>query len=255
MAGNRGVNADVVDRSQVTPSTIGAAGAGARAAAPVALAYIGIGFAAGVIGAEAGLSAAEVGLLSLLVFAGSAQFIFADLYTGAAAALIGTIFLVNLRHLLYATALTPRVRHLTPLARLCIGAQLTDETFALGTSLMGDRLHRAAWLIGLNMTAYTAWVGGNVTGAAVGTAAGALNGVGIEFALAAMFAALLVGQIRAAPTRRKRLIGVALLAGLLIVALDTVQPHPLNLVVATLIAASAGLGLSRYRNQAGEQQA
>ncbi len=222
--------------------------AGARAASPVALAYLGIGFAAGVVKMEAGLSVAEVGLLSLLVFAGSSQFVFAELYTGSAAALIGTVFLINLRHLLYSTAITPHVRHHSFGRRVWIGAQLTDETFALSSSLMGSRLHSAAWLISLNVTSYLSWVAGTIVGALAGTLAGAVENLGLEFALAAMFAALLMLQFSKRDPRLMVRAGVALLAALLIVGLETVRPNPMNLVATTLIAATVGLIAERRRH-------
>lgn len=240
---------------QHSPTTLQAASLGMRAAAPVAVAYAGIGLAAGVVGAEAGLSAAEVGLLSVLLFAGSAQFVFADLYTGTATVLVATVFLVNLRHLLYATALSPRVQHLPPGARFLIGAQLTDETFALASSLIGTRLHHGAWMIGLNTGAYLAWIGGNVTGALLGEIAGAIDALGLEFALAGMFAALLVTQIRAQRGRMPMRVFVALLAGAVMVLLDYWQPQPLNLMIATATAATAGVGARAVRRRAAREEA
>ncbi|MFP4642816.1 MAG: AzlC family ABC transporter permease [Spirochaetales bacterium] len=215
--------------------------AGIRAASPVVIAYLGIGFAAGVVKMEAGMSVAEVALLSLFVFAGSAQFVFAELYTGASAALIGTVFLINLRHLLYSTAITPRVRHHSLASRFWIGAQLTDETFALSTSLMGNKLHSAAWLIALNVASYLSWVAGTVAGAVAGSFAGAVENLGLEFALAAMFAALLVLQFSRKDPRSMVKAGVAVLAAALIVTLETVRPNPMNLVGTTLTAATIGL--------------
>ena len=227
----------------------GAITAGARAASPVAIAYLGIGFAAGVVKMEAGMSVAEVGLLSFLVFAGSAQFVFAELYTGASAALIGTVFLINLRHLLYSTAITPRVRHHSFGSRLWIGAQLTDETFALSTSLMGEKLHSAAWLISLNVASYLSWVAGTIAGAFAGSLAGAVENLGLEFALAAMFAALLMLQFSKKDPRLMVRAGVALLAAALIVTLETVRPNPMNLVGTTLIAATVGLIVERLKQE------
>ncbi len=237
-------------------STAQAAMLGMRASSPVAIAYLGIGLAAGVVGAEAGLSPAEVGLLSLLLFAGSAQFVFADLYTGAVTALVTTVFLVNLRHLLYSTALSPRVRHHSLGARFLVGAQLTDETFALASGLIGSRLHYAAWMIGLNGAAYLAWCTGSVTGAVLGTMAGAIDALGLEFALAGMFAALLVGQIRNRLETRQLGVIVALLAATLIVMLDYWRPHPLNLVLTTVVAATVGLILgSRHADRVKDEEA
>ena len=67
--------------------------------------------------------------LSLILFTGSAQFVFAELYTAQPAVLIGTIFLLNFRHFLYSTAFVPYARRLSTPARFLIGAQLTDESF------------------------------------------------------------------------------------------------------------------------------
>ena len=60
---------------------------------------------------------AEIALLSLILYAGSAQFIAAGMLAsnGSAAAIIFTIFFVNLRHLLLSAAVSPYFRHLTPL--------------------------------------------------------------------------------------------------------------------------------------------
>jgi len=218
---------------------------GSRAAIPVALGYAGIGFAAGVVGARAGLSPAEVVLLSLILFAGSAQFVFADLYTGSPVTLVTTIFLVNLRHLLYATAFAPRVRGLGALQRFGIGAQLTDETFSLASSLLPGPLQSGTWMIALNMTAYLSWATGNLAGAVAGGAVAAVDGPGLDFALAAMFAALLMMQVTGAPGGRRTVaVVVAMIAATVMVALQAWRAGPLNLLAATAVAATAGVLLS-----------
>ena len=83
---------------------------GAVTALPIIFGYFFIGFAAGALAARAGMSVLEVSLLSLLVFAGSAQFIFAPLYAGSAIVLIFTIFLLNLRHFLYSLAVCSPIK-------------------------------------------------------------------------------------------------------------------------------------------------
>src|SRR5690554_5801819 len=69
---------------------------------PTLLGYISIGFAFGVVATASGLSLLENFLLSLLVYAGSAQFIFCGLFVAGApvTVIILTTFIVNLRHLL-----------------------------------------------------------------------------------------------------------------------------------------------------------
>ncbi len=79
---------------------------GVKDCIPTLLGYLSIGFAAGVIEMTAGLSLAETALLSLILYAGSAQFIAAGMLAsnGSAVAIMFTIFFVNLRHLLLSAA-------------------------------------------------------------------------------------------------------------------------------------------------------
>ena len=80
---------------------------GLTAAWPICLGYIPIGLAFGVLAQKAGLGAMEIFLMSLLVFAGSSQFIAVSMLDGGAAltSIILTTFTVNLRHLLMSSAL------------------------------------------------------------------------------------------------------------------------------------------------------
>src|SRR3990172_12658401 len=82
---------------------------GARAGLPVVLGYLSIGFAAGVVQRASGLSVAEVMLMSLVLYAGSAQFVAASMIAAASPplAVIATVLFVNLRHLLLSAALPP----------------------------------------------------------------------------------------------------------------------------------------------------
>mgnify|MGYP001235034329 CR=1 FL=1 len=100
---------------------------------PTLLGYLSIGIAAGVVGATEGLSMLQIGLLSVFLYAGSAQFIVASMIGAgsSAIAIIGTIFFVNLRHLLLSAAISPLFRQYSWKKNLLLGAQLTDETFAV----------------------------------------------------------------------------------------------------------------------------
>lgn len=212
---------------------------GVRAALPVVFAYLPVGFAAGILAAEAGMSALEVALLSLLVFAGSGQFIFAGLLGGSPAALVITIFLVNFRHFLYATAFAQRLKKLSLSVRLAIGAQLTDETFALASVLCRQPMSVGGGLIALNVTSYTAWFIGNVAGALTGAQL-AVGEWGADFLLLAMFAALLAINTAAADKRIAPVV-VLIVAAVIMVALELIHPHPLNILLAAGVAAGVGV--------------
>ena len=78
-------------------------------ALPVAMGYIPIGFAYGVLAIKAGISPANTLWMSVIVFAGSSQLIAVGLFTAGAGSLsmIITTFIVNLRHMLMSASLSP----------------------------------------------------------------------------------------------------------------------------------------------------
>ena len=81
--------------------------AGLAAIAPVAAAAVPIGLLFGALAAEKGLGPAEVALMSLLVFAGAAQFVALDLWTTPppVAAIVLANLVVNLRHVMMGLSL------------------------------------------------------------------------------------------------------------------------------------------------------
>lgn len=219
------------------------------------LGYLSIGFAAGVVERAAGLSVLEVLLISTVLYAGSAQFVAAAMIAAAspAAAIVVTVFFVNLRHLLLSAALAPALARLPPWANALIGAQLTDETFVVAWNRVasGGQLS-GAWMAGLNLAPWSAWGFANVAGALVGEAVGDTHSLGFDFALAAMFAALAVLQLTAsgdaAERRRARAFAVALVAAVLSIGVALVLPGNWNVIVATLAAATLGLGMERWKS-------
>src|SRR5262245_13673852 len=87
---------------------------GARDSLPILVGAAPFGLIFGTLAAPSGLSAGGALAMSLLVFAGSSQFIALTLLangTGLAVLLL-TTFIVNLRHALYSATLLPYVAHL-----------------------------------------------------------------------------------------------------------------------------------------------
>ncbi len=210
---------------------------GAAAAWPICLGYVPIGLAFGVLAQKIGLSPVQIGLMSLLVFAGSAQFIAVSMMASGASAvsIVVTTFIVNLRHLLMSSSLAVYLvgRHRALLSLFAYG--ITDESY--GVNL--DRFRSDRWGIGpalaLNHTANAVWV--------LSTAAGGYGGqfippgaFGIDFALTAMFICLLVLQLR-----DRRSVAAAAISGIAAVVLSVLIPGNLYIVLASVAAATAGL--------------
>jgi 4-azaleucine resistance transporter AzlC len=215
---------------------------GARAGLPVVLGYLGIGLAAGVVERAAGMSYAEVLLISTVLYAGSAQFVVASLLALASpvAAIVLTVFLVNLRHMLLSAALAPALRHVPAWKNALIGLQLTDETFVIAA---GRPRLSAAWMAGLNLAAWTTWALANLAGAALSGSIGDTRV--LAFALPCMFAGLLVLQIKSFAALRSPLVVAVASAGFALL-LQTKFPGPAVVIIATVAGATLGLFLHRW---------
>ena len=218
---------------------------GLAAAWPICLGYAPIGMAFGVIAQQSGLTPLQIGLMSVLVFAGSAQFIAVSMIASGAAALsiVVTTFIVNLRHLLMSSALTLFVKNEKKgrLALLAYG--VTDESFAVNFSKYRESYWNTNRSLVVNHTANLAWIGSTVIGGYGGQyiPPGAF---GTDYALIGMFICLLVFQLNGA-----RYVIAALLAAGLSVGLAMMMPGNIHIVLASVLAAAAGVIFRRVRNR------
>lgn len=175
---------------------------GCLAGVPIALGYLPVAFSFGVAAVRAGLSPAEAVALSLLVYAGASQFLGLALLAAGSPPLIAaaTLAAMNVRHVLYGPALMRAAGASAARRRAWAwGAGLTDEVFAaaLGEVRRGGRFSEA-WMGGLALVAYAAWVGGTAAGAALGGGALAAYPVieaALGFLLPALFLALLLSVL------------------------------------------------------------
>jgi 4-azaleucine resistance transporter AzlC len=208
-----------------------------------------IGFAAGVIGRTAGLTIGEIALMSILVYAGSAQFIMTGMIASGstAAAIALTVFLVNLRHFLMSASLAPYFRHLSAWKNAVIGFQLTDETFGVAsTRLTGTMKASGWWMFGLNLTAQINWVIATVVGAIFGQWIANPNELGLDFALPAMFIGLLVIQLMERGKLRADAV-VAVIAAVLAVACSVWITASAAVMIAIVIAATIGVWIESWK--------
>ena len=164
---------------------------------PTLFGYVGIGIAAGIIGKAANLTILEITLLSIIVYAGAAQFIITGLLltTAPIMAIIFTVFLINLRHLLMGMTIAPFFKRFSLINNIGIGTLLTDETFAVAINAISQqKTIDANWMHGLNITAYLVWIMSCITGAILGNWLPDPYQFGFDFSLIAMFIGLLYLQ-------------------------------------------------------------
>ncbi|MGE7914552.1 AzlC family ABC transporter permease [Lysinibacillus xylanilyticus] len=218
---------------------------GVKDCVPTLLGYISIGLAFGVVGSASGLSVLEIALLTILVYAGSAQFIFCALVltNSPASAIIVTIFVVNLRHLLMSLTLAPHFTYYSMLRNIGFGTLLTDETFGVAvTKQMQTGKLYGKWMDGLNITAYSCWILSCVAGAYLGQWVANPEKWGLDFALIAMFVALLVLQLSS--VGKSKIMHYLMLIGYMIVTmygLSYIVPSHVAVLLATVIVATIGV--------------
>ncbi|WP_243361955.1 AzlC family ABC transporter permease [Fundidesulfovibrio terrae] len=204
-------------------------------ALPIVLGYLPVGFAYGVLAVKAGLSVANTGLMSILVYAGSAQLIGVDMFGAGAPAMsiIATTFIVNLRHVLFSAALSPFFGAWPKrrIARFCF--EMTDETFALHATRFHNQQRSTTKTLAINTFAHCAWILGGLAGAVAGGFVPDVKPLGLDFALAAMFAVLLVGQLLS-PAH----ILAAALGGGIALILSQTPAAPYATLTAAIVAAA-----------------
>jgi 4-azaleucine resistance transporter AzlC len=217
---------------------------GVKRALPIVMGYIPVGFALGVMAADAGLSPLQMGLMSLFVYAGSAQFIAVDLLGAgiSAAAIIATTFLVNLRHFLFSASLAPYFREIKQRFIPFISFFITDESFAVSITDAKQRPLSYIYYFSLYITAYSAWVLSTIMGATLGNLIPDTKALGFDFALPGMFLALLCMQLK-----NVSFILVALISGFLSILFLYTIPGNWNVILATIIAAMMGVFMGDER--------
>ncbi|MGH8435476.1 MAG: AzlC family ABC transporter permease [Pseudomonas sp.] len=217
---------------------------GARDTLPMILGAIPFAIIFGTLAIAAGLSIWQTLGMSLLVFAGSAQFIAVSLLTGGAGLLVVllTTFVVNLRHALYSATLQPFVRHLPTRWRAPLAFWLTDETFAVVQYRYAARdlsPHKHWYFLGSALAMYGNWVLCTLVGVAFGQAVPNLTAWGLDFAMLATFIGIVVPMLRNRPQ-----VAAALVAGAVAV-LTHGWPYKLGLMAAALAGIAVGIWLER----------
>ncbi len=210
---------------------------GIWAAWPICIGYVPIGLALGLLAQKAGLSPLEIGLMSVFVFAGSAQFIAVSMISAGSAplAIIMTTFVVNLRHLLMSSSLSLYCRNAGRITLAFFAYGITDESFAVNQLRFKDGKWTIVQALTVNQATNLVWI--------LSTIAGGYGGrfipphaFGVDYALIAMFICLLIFQI-------KGIIYVmtALIAGCSAVVLSLIISSNLYVVIASVLAATIGL--------------
>ena len=214
--------------------------AGMRGISPLVVGAIPFGILFGALATSVGVTWWGTMGLSLIVFAGSSQFVAAGLIgQGAGIGIIVlTTFVVNLRHALYSASLATYLKHLPQRWLAVLAFVLTDESYAAVIQRFeqqDDSPNKHWYYVGAAWLMYVNWQICTAIGIFAGQRLQRIGDLGLEFAMVVTFIGIVVPLIKNSP-----MLVCALAAGTASLVLHSL-PHQLGLIVAAVIGIGAGV--------------
>ncbi len=215
--------------------------------AGIVASIVAFGFVFGLAAKEAGFSPLEASAMSLLCFAGAAQFAAVG-YVAAGLPWLPIVVLtaaLNARHLLYSASLAPGLRRVASRPHRAFMAHfLTDEAFAL-TAAHFHRLgapDAVGYWIAAVVGVYIPWNLATVAGVLLGGAIVEPAALGLDIVFPAAMAGLAVGLV----TGRRELVAAGTGAALGVVASLVLGPG-VGIVVGGLLGPLVGMAVPEGR--------
>lgn len=218
---------------------------GVRAEIPLLIGVFPFGMIYGALALNAGLSALASQMMSSIVFAGSAQFVTAQLVKDAAPSfvIILTIAVVNLRHMLYSASLAPYLKHLSLKWKILLSYLLTDEAYApsiLHYEKEGIKPFSHWFLLGAGFSLWFTWQVSTALGIFLG--AEMPEDIPLDFALPLTFIAMVVPILKKRP-----MVASAVSAGVTALLAYNL-PFKLGLILAALVGILVGTVLENKKD-------
>lgn len=176
---------------------------------PVLTGYLFMGAAFGILLQSQGYSALWALLMSVVIFAGSMQFVAVNLLVAPFAPLNAFLMtlMVNARHIFYGFSMLDKFRDYGRKKPYMIFA-MTDETFSILYSIKApEDVDGKKFSLCIAALDHLYWISGCVLGGLLGSAIN-INPQGIEFVMTALFVAIYVDQVREKANRMPAVIGV-----------------------------------------------
>jgi 4-azaleucine resistance transporter AzlC len=219
---------------------------GIRDELPILIGVLSFGMIYGVSALSAGIPASIAQAMSCIVFAGSAQFVIAQLIRSGAPSpvVILTAFIVNIRHMLYSASMAPYTRRLHPLWKWLLAYLLTDEAYAVTIShyqKSGDGAQDHWYFLGAGLALWTTWQ--------LSTAAGIFLGGQIPASWSLDFTSTLTFIALVVPALKDHASTIVALAAAITALLVIALPLKLGIAVAALAGITVGLTLEMKKTK------
>ena len=211
---------------------------------PVFTGFIFLGIAYGILMHSKGYGVGWTFLMSLIVFAGSAQYVAITFLTSAfnpVYALLMTL-MINARHLFYGISMLDKYRDIGRLKPYLIFG-MCDETFSIVCSVEPpEGINRRWFYFFITVLDHGYWVLGSTIGAMLGAMI-SFNTKGLDFVLTALFVVIFVGQWKAQKDHKAAVIGVLCSVICLVVFGKS------KFIIASMIAILAVLTITRKEKE------
>jgi len=203
---------------------------GVRLGLPYAAAGFVLSLSFGVLARQGGFSALQAIVMSVVVFAGSAQFAAVTIVSGGGSVLaaVAAASLANSRFLPMGIGLAPSLPG-GPLSRALQGQTVVDASWAMASR--GDGTFDRWQLFGSTAPQYVTWAAGTAVGALLGSDLGDTDRFGLDALFPAFFVALLIAELQDRQAR-----GIALAGALIALALVPIAPAGVPILAASVAA-------------------
>lgn len=216
---------------------------GVRDMIPLLVAAAPFGTVYGALAISQGMTEWLVMGMSLIVFAGASQFIAVTLLASSTAypIIILTVFIVNLRHMLYSASLMSPLAKVPQWLRAPMAFWLTDESYAVVSRYVLTKPTTSdfiSYYLGASLAMYVNWAFFSWLGMTLGQKIPNIQSWGLEVAMIVAFIGIVVPAMK---TRADWVCASTAVVGAL---LTFDWPHQTGLLFSSLAAIAAGLVVS-----------
>ena len=166
---------------------------------PLMIPVVPFGIIYGVIGVEIGFSPMEVFAMSFVIFAGSSQIAFAQLFAAGASPLvmISSVAVINSRHILYGAVLAEYLGKLRLTWKILLSYLMADQAFSVSSAYFKKNIKNKNvhfHMLGSGLTLWSLWQLSTLIGIVLGNIVPAQ--LGLEFAIPLTFFSLILSELR-----------------------------------------------------------
>ncbi len=209
---------------------------------PLIIGAFPLGVIYGALAMKAGLSGAAAQSMSSLLFAGSAQFLIAQMAATSVPALvmIMAVAVINLRHALYSASVAGYIQHLSSFWKSILAFLLTDEAFVVVITNFEKESatpFKRWYFLGAGLSMWVFWQIATAVGIFLGEIIPA--SWPLDFALPLSFIAMVVPALR-----NRSSTGAALAAGIVAILAFSL-PYHLSIILAAAVGILVGVLLEK----------